>query len=468
VTERALTRDEPEPRLVLWHALGVLVVTRLVLGFVLSRAGLFALSDDDFSRVVIAQSFAVHPRLDPSGTSWLPFPFFCMGGAMRLFGSSLPVARIATEVIAVLSSLLLFAAGVSIGLGRGRALAGAWLATVLPASAVLASVPLPEWPTAALSAFALLAVSSDRPRMALFASLAVVAASLSRYEAWPVALAVACALLSKKRFWLVPVALAGPLVWLFHNRLAHGDALHFLRRVSAYQAALGEPLGALSYVRALGTSAPVLVATAVMLAVLSARLWPPGARTAPFAAWAAPLGGVVLLLVFLTAGAAMGGAPTHHVGRTLLLVWVLSAIAVVDLAASARRGVQTIVVALVAFEAFLGFGRELEGTLDRRDEVWVGTELGRRMAPGDRVLVATTDYGYFAVQAALGRPDAVVVDRTHDPRAVGEASSLRDAPLLLSRMDREGAGWLVAPGDVRVSGLLPALTHGRLSVYRRP
>jgi hypothetical protein len=431
------------------------------MGVALAKAGLFALSDDDFARVVIAQRFALHPRLDPSGTSWLPFPFFCMGGAMCWAGSSLSVARVVTEILAVLSSFVLFAAGRAIGLGPGRALLGAWLAIVLPSSAVLGSVPVPELPTAALSAFALLAACSDRPRMPWLASLAVLAASLSRYEAWPIGLVVALALVAKKRAWLAPVALAGPVLWIANNWLAHGDALHFLRRVSAYRAALGGSVDVLSYVRALATSAPVLVAAVLMLAALAAR-------RRSLRAWTVPLAGVVLLVLFLSAGAYAGGAPTHHVGRTLLLVWLLSAIALVDLAAIAARGVQRLVVALVALGSCLGFPHELEATLDRRDEVLAGTELARLMAPGDRVLVATEDYGYFAVQAALGRPADASVDRTHDPRAAGEASSLRDGSALLSRLDREGATWLVAPSDVVVSGLAAVTTRGRLSVYRRP
>ena len=44
------------------------------------------ISDDDFARVTIAQTFASHPKVDPSGTSWLPFPFWAMGAAMLLFG----------------------------------------------------------------------------------------------------------------------------------------------------------------------------------------------------------------------------------------------------------------------------------------------------------------------------------------------------------------------------------------------
>ena len=51
------------------------------------------ISDDDFSRVVIAQGFAHSAKLDPSGTSWLPFPFWILGLGMKLIGRDLPTAH---------------------------------------------------------------------------------------------------------------------------------------------------------------------------------------------------------------------------------------------------------------------------------------------------------------------------------------------------------------------------------------
>ena len=41
-----------------------------------------AVSDDDYARVVIAEQWAHAPKLDPSGTSWLPLPLWLNGSAM--------------------------------------------------------------------------------------------------------------------------------------------------------------------------------------------------------------------------------------------------------------------------------------------------------------------------------------------------------------------------------------------------
>jgi hypothetical protein len=70
-----------------------LAAARLAASWAVAEAGLRALSDDDYARVAIAQRFAGAARLDPSGTSWLPFPFWVMGTAMKLLDPSLDVAR---------------------------------------------------------------------------------------------------------------------------------------------------------------------------------------------------------------------------------------------------------------------------------------------------------------------------------------------------------------------------------------
>src|SRR5258708_5110695 len=57
------------------------------------RQGFSHISDDDYARSVIAERFAYAPGLDPSGTSWLPLPFWITGAAMVAAGRSLATAR---------------------------------------------------------------------------------------------------------------------------------------------------------------------------------------------------------------------------------------------------------------------------------------------------------------------------------------------------------------------------------------
>ena len=78
--------------------------------------------------------------------------------------------------------------------------------------------------------------------------LALLMASLSRYEAWPTALAFSMTCLalawrrpSQRRYAVTGavLALAGVFGWLVWNRYAHGEFLHFFTRVAAYKRALG-------------------------------------------------------------------------------------------------------------------------------------------------------------------------------------------------------------------------------------
>ncbi|MDB4941233.1 MAG: hypothetical protein JWP97_767, partial [Labilithrix sp.] len=109
----------------------------IVLGFAAACGAALALgfdhvSDDDFARVTIAQTFARRPHLDPSGTSWLPFPFWALGGALAVLGRSLAAARVASVALASLAAALPYAALRATGASRGRALAAAAFALLAP------------------------------------------------------------------------------------------------------------------------------------------------------------------------------------------------------------------------------------------------------------------------------------------------------------------------------------------------
>ena len=87
----------------------IIATAKTVVSLALLWSGFRSISDDDFSRVAIAQQFAVHPHLDPSGTSWLPLPFWVYGGAMKAFGLSLATA----QITAILLGVLQFSASVT-------------------------------------------------------------------------------------------------------------------------------------------------------------------------------------------------------------------------------------------------------------------------------------------------------------------------------------------------------------------
>ncbi|HSO39257.1 MAG TPA: hypothetical protein VLT33_42315, partial [Labilithrix sp.] len=266
---------------------GVLVVLgyAAACGLVLAL-GFDHVSDDDYARVAIAQAFAHRPRLDPSGTSWLPFPFWALGTAMAVLGRSLAVARVASVALASLAAVLPYLALRSAGSTRPRALVATAFALLSPWSVWLGAATVPESFTASAVAAGAIALGTKglSARARLGFALAVLAACLSRYEAWPVAAVLAIALglralAERSRSALVAAGLAalGPLAWMAWNLHAHQDALHFFVRVSRFKRALGEgstdPVAALLlYPRLLVTTRPDVVLAGFAAGVAAWRL----------------------------------------------------------------------------------------------------------------------------------------------------------------------------------------------------
>jgi hypothetical protein len=402
------------------------------------RSGFYALSDDDFARVVIAQRFAHSPSLDPSGTSWLPFPFWLTGGFMWVTDRALFIARFVALASNVVGLLLVHRAALLLGATRLGAVLGACLSAVLPTAAKLGVSFQPEALTAGLVVFAAATTQVDG-RWRLAGGLALVAAPLSRYEAWPAAAAFAGFCLwdalrgrgDRRSAAAAGLALVGPLAWLLHGVVRHGDALFFLRRVSAYRRALGEhesPLHALlAYPIAALRAEPELCLLAIGVAVF----WLRGARQSSGHAprrFAVVLGA---LCVFLLSGRLLDGAPTHHDERTLLPVFWGGAIFVGDalahaasfVRASARTRATAVAVALVLVGTGLLVRRAFPGDADapRSDERALG-DSARKMSPGAFLVVDTPDYGYFAVIAAFGSPERAAPLIRHDPRDPANAA----------------------------------------------
>jgi hypothetical protein len=102
----------------------------------------------------------------------------------------------------------------------------------------------------------------------------------------------------------------------------------------------------------------------------------------------------------------------------------------------------------------------------RRDtEEHVGRQLRALVPRGERVFAATSDYGYFAIMAAFGRPDDVAVD-SHDPRFKSNTTVLRDPWNATVRLRAENASWLVAPSTVVFPlALKERMRDGPLVIY---
>jgi len=276
------------------------------------------------------------------------------------------------------------------------------------------------------------------------------------------------------------LALAGPAAWLLWNRAAHGDALHFWARVTAYQQALGRAamgtggrLGA--YPLAMVREEPEIAALFVAAAAITAIGGGVAALRARLAPYARPLAIVGVQITALSLAMIKDGAPTHHPERAMLAALLLialmgGALAAHALAAGGHRTVEALaLVSAVALAA--GLGRSWTGAgsfAQRGDEEAIGRATAALARPGERVLIEVIDYGHLAITAALGRPEDAVPDRSVDPRDAVTASSFSDAATLRRRASTPGLRWAVARSAGVAQAVMgaPVAERGAWGVFR--
>ena len=406
-----------------WHVDAIAIVAIHVGACIAARAaGFDHVSDDDFARVTIAQAFAHAPRLDPSGTSWLPFPFWALGAVMLVAGRALETA----QAIAIsLNSLALVAPYLAlrfVGVGRARALVGIALGYLTPSAIWLGAATVPEsFTTSFVAAGAvLLGMGPRRGRASVVAALLVLAATLSRYEAWPVAAVLAVALVVRRRrdLALAAICAAGPLLWMAWNAHAHDGPLHFFRRVASFKRAIGEgatdPITALLlYPRLLFTARPEITVPAMILLVLRR-----GRR------WLVPLVCVGAQVAFLAYGNARDGAPAHHPERALLACFVILALFVADEGLgmlerwSRRPGALVIACVAVLWSATtLRDAADIPGRALWEDRS-AQRERGRalRELGAEHITITPCAFESFALVAELAAPENVTtLPRTNAP-----------------------------------------------------
>jgi len=469
-----------EKKRVLAHVMLVAALVRVAGAGLVYLLGFRGVSDDDFARVVIAQRFAAAPRLDPTGTSWLPFPFWLVGSAMKLFGSSLEVARVLAVLGAALGSALVAGVACAAGLAPRRAIVGAVVIAAMPWGMQLAVSTVPEAPAAACAAAAAIALASPSSRLRLASAFALLASTLSRYDAWPLAIGFSLLTLldarraeREDRFRLIlaaVVAALGPVLWSAWQAAVYGDAFRYLRLVRSYRKALGPgptiaqrllgyPLGVVEEMR------EVLGAGIVGLVVAH---FVRKRGDALDVRWRRPLSLALLQLVVLVYGDVRDGAPTHHPERALLGPATIVVFAAADAvlaflegtkAATKRRVLYGLAFGTIAWWIGLRLHRSLRWyeSAPRPREVAAGKALAQVVPKGTRVLLDTRDfpnggldYGYYAVIAAFGRPLDVEIDRDQDPRKPRLVSSFESESVLRDRARGARASMLICWGERRL------------------
>jgi hypothetical protein len=415
------------------------IALKAALGAFVCLSGFSHVSDDDYARTVIAEQFAHAPRLDPSGTSWLPLPFWLTGALMGIAGASLETARVVTFVLGVATVAAPYAALRAIRVERAASLAATLVAMALPWNAWLGVATVPEGWSAAIAAAAVIAMG--RAEAAPWCGAGLLAASWSRYEAWPACAVFAAVSVARGARPTTPnerrrrtilcgaVALAGPLSWMAWNAYAHGSPVHFLARVSAFRRAIGAAAVPLAD-KVLGYPQALLLETpeAALLGLAGGA----GVARSPAlrARWALPCATALAILGFLVAGDLQDGAPTHHPERALAIVWWIFVAMGADAIASAWRATTASSAALskglhvtagavmTAWCASLparwsdGPGRS---DWDRREpQIARGADMRARHV--EHAVVTPCSFEHFALLAAWGEPERARVEpRTNTP-----------------------------------------------------
>ncbi len=399
----------------------VLVLLKWIASSALLKLGFTHISDDDYARIVIGQAFAHRPALDPSGTSWLPFPFWLEGGVFMIAGRSLSVATGLSMVQGSVGWGALFLAMRRAHLGVWPAWVCTAVAMCLPWNAWLGATIVPEGYVGPLLAAAI--ILATRPNA--FAAIALLICTLSRYESWPVAGAVAAhwfflsARVRNARWMtLAFAAMAGMAIWMAWNRYAHGDALHFFLRVSRYRQGLHLP--------AKEVGERVALYPMAVLAVLGPFSWAAVGSVAAIALpslralWRVPLALCAVQLAALVLGELKDGAPTHHPERAVL------AIAIVLLAAGTSGWVTLFTIAKrrsAREMLFIGSGTALSifglAWIARTSFEFPGKSAsesrqpqlarGALLSSSARYRVTPCAYEHFALIAAFGRPEQIEI-----------------------------------------------------------
>ncbi|HEY1696598.1 MAG TPA: hypothetical protein VGG39_30765 [Polyangiaceae bacterium] len=402
----------------------LLVAVKLAIGAWVLHQGFTHVSDDDYARTVIAEQFAHAPRLDPSGTSWLPFPFWLEGAVMAVAGTSLGVARAIATTLGAASVAAPYLAMRAVGVRRWAAVAATAVAMALPWNAWLGVATVPEaWFGALVAAAAILL---GRPGTRAWSAGALLVASLCRYEAWPV-----CALAALLCAWsaddgghrrrdvpAIVAAAAGPIAWMAWNAHAHGSPFHFLSRVATFRHAVGAADASL--VEKLFTYPVSLLEETPEVALLGivglAGLALPEVR----ARWKWAAVAAATVMVFLVWGDLKDGAPTHHPARALAALWWVLCGMGVDAAATwraARVGARRKAAFGVAAAAAVAWcvllparwkdapGRSPDE--DRTAQIARGLDLRARHV--EHAELRPCAFEQFALLAAWGEPERATV-----------------------------------------------------------
>jgi hypothetical protein len=454
-----------------WQSVLGVVALRAIATAWVAASGFVAISDDDYARTVIAQQFYFEPKWDPSGSSWLPFPFWLTGLLMLLAGPHILVAQIAACALSLASAAAVYVAGRWLELEERIALLGAAGAALLPHAVWLGYATVPDGYTAALALLGITSTVSKCTRRRALGAALISLAALCRYEVWSLSVFVGGLAALDALRWRRPallavaaLAVAGPVGWMIHGQVTYGDPVFFISRVASYRQMLGRSAASfahalLGYPRALVCAEPELaIAVVSALPLLFQRKLP--------ATLLRPALGALVLLGFLIWGDMRDGAPTHHSERPLLCIWLLAtliaAVAVTHWLRRQRLWLMAMLPVVLVASVLRPWYTRRDSFADRSEELRLG-EQARHLGEVQRLLIDSGDYGYFAVIAAFEDPRHATGIVDGDPR---QAKLHFDTPAQRMRhhIRNHRADWLVV--DISALEHLGAIGQTRSRVGR--
>ena len=330
------------------------------------------------------------------------------------------------------------------------------IASVFPYSAWLGVATVPEAWTAALALVALASLATQQAHVRTLAAAGLFCATLSRYEAWPVAAVFVIVTIHdawRKRkpglFAAVALAGVGPIVWFIHGAIHHGHPLFFVARVAAYSEAIAQHAPPwwsrlFRYPLAVLRCEPELSISAFLLLALGLRQ---GWR--PSTAWLRLGAGFAAVITFLMLGDLRGSAATHHPERALLVIWFGLALLVAKLlpkvfqATATRKRSLSLLGAALLLSVFMvrpWFARR-DGFIDREAYLRFGAEAAKRTGE-ETLLIDTPDFGFYAIIAGAEDPYRALPLQTRDPRKI-TSNDFSSPEKLAKTMGHRQAVWLV-------------------------
>jgi hypothetical protein len=439
-------------------AIGVLIISRLIIQLLLYHSGFIALTADEFGRTVLAAEWARNPNLQWSG-NWLPFYDYLFGSALHLWWNLLIVPRILIILFGLSSIVLMFVFSTLLFEDARIGLVSSILLAINPAHIWLSSTPLSEMVSftimlGSLILFLLFLRNSNWRALFMSSSLLAIANGF-RYEVWMVSIAFSLYLiflivrLLRRRqveqrmilrlFSGAVIPWIFPLMWIVGNYIYTGNPLFFISATTSYKITwYGPGSSFLPYITTAIKIDPLFVFLIVVgfIAVLTYK------KRKPEENWYIWITFVPFFIFFLSHGSQPEpeGNWIRYLAPFLFMTYPLIAATILLIARQFINPIQlrsAVIVVLLACLAFVQLHTAFNFTNDPAAEgLMVGLQLkdlrqNNHLSSQKPVIIELEYWQYLAIQVGLNDITTVLYDRPLDIAHRNSVSLITSNPELL-------------------------------------